>query len=92
MTKIPKHSVNVISAGGDRMTIEYRALTRTTDSRTHYGIAVTSRLSDGRGDRSEIRDITTIPAYIEKILRTLVRGTVTPTSLYDVVEDLLAEM
>ncbi|MEG1999829.1 MAG: DUF6514 family protein [Evtepia sp.] len=74
---------------GESYTCEYRLLVRETEGRfscESYGVRVTLKRS---GESSELWDITMHAGRIEELMTMLMRNTVTPCTLVDVVQDWL---
>ncbi len=66
----------------------YRLSEEADDGTTRFGAAVKA-VGEEESPRAEVPDITTSREDIDQLLATLARGTVTPVSLREVVEDLL---
>ncbi|HCC00657.1 MAG TPA: hypothetical protein DEP42_05520 [Ruminococcaceae bacterium] len=72
--------------------LHYDLISRAMDcaTGTTYGIRVVLNNEDGTVSSCKVEDISTIPGQVEKLLVSLVKNTVTPITLLDVVEDYLA--
>ena len=66
----------------------YRLWEEAPDGTTRYGIAVEA-VCNGEETRTEVPDVTSLREEIDHLLRKLARGTVTPESLREVIEDSL---
>ena len=66
----------------------YRLCEEAPDGTTRYGAAVEA-VCEGECTHAEVPDITSLREEIDQLLCKLARGTVTPESLREVVEDLL---
>ena len=66
----------------------YRLWEEAPDETTRYGAAIEA-VCNGEATRTEVPDVTSLREEIDQLLRKLARGTVTPESLREVIEDSL---
>ena len=66
----------------------YRLWEEAPDGTTRYGAAIEA-MCEGERTHAEVPDVTSLREEIDQLLRKLARGTVTPESLREVIEELL---
>lgn len=69
-------------------TLEYYLLAETTATQTHYGVSIRLICTEHVEEKT-VRRITTSRQRIEQMLLAMARGTVTPVTMRDIVEDML---
>ena len=79
-------AITLTAENGHKHEIEYLLFSEPGDGLEHYGVALISRT---RNEREHIRDVTTLPDKIAELYELLVRNTVTPATVRDVVRDWL---
>ena len=80
---------NDLTSGEAHSTLRYELLAQPMAERIGYGVAVTNERT---GERAVVADALTRRADAEALLRRISEGTVTPVTLWDVVEDFVAEI
>lgn len=82
------YTQQALAQNGRTLRLEYYRLTQPDADGVQYGAAIRS-LSPDTEDYAAVPAITVCPGRIERLLALLSEHTVTPTTLRDVVEDLL---
>lgn len=86
MREIKHDQITVFTDRGVALDLSYSILVDESRTPTRYGV----RVDEGTtGQRAEFHDLTTRPQRAQDLVDRLVRNTVTPTTLADVVGDWL---